>query len=132
VAVAVGCECQEALFEAGGFSGHRMDDDLVGVGELAQRGRRHGGHQQLVGTVEIGDPTLGAQELPKAFGVRGPDPKPDLGHRVEVCQGSGGDELAAVDDDDVVDGLGDFAQCVAGQEYGAAVGGEAPQQRAQP
>ena len=74
----------------------------------------------------------GAVAFLQGFGVRGPDPDPGFGQGVEVVQRASGDESAVVDDDDVVDGLGDFAQCVAGQEYGAAVGGEAPQQRAQP
>src|SRR5271165_4500538 len=55
-------------------------------------------------------------------------PRPD--HRAPVGQlgqGALGDEAAAGQDDDVVDGLGYLAQQVAGHQHGAALGGQRAQ-----
>src|SRR3954452_7103256 len=74
-----------------------------------------GGHRRAVGAPGFGEPPgvwAGDAHAAAAAG----------GH--ELVERRLADRAAAVDDDDVVGGLGDLGEHVAGDEHGAALGGE--------
>jgi hypothetical protein len=75
---------------------------------------------------------LGGQQGPQALGLGGADPDQLIGPGGEGGQSGLGDQPPTGDDHDLVDGLGDLGEDVAGDEHGAALVGQLAQQAAQP
>ena len=81
-------------------------------------------------SVDLG--AAGAQGGAEPRDVRAGDAHPAAGAGGELGQRGLGDRAPARDHDDLVGGLGDLGQHVAGDEHGAALGGERAQEVAQP
>jgi hypothetical protein len=76
------------------------------------------GHGRAVGAQQFGEPP----------GVWARDAHPAAAGGHQLVERRLPDRAAAVDDDDLVGGLGDLGEHVAGDEHGAALGGERAQE----
>ncbi len=122
-------EAEERRFQPG-RRGEAVEDDPVRGGELADLFGR-GVDLELVvdsATAVPGGAECGTQPLR----LRGADTTADAGLGAQGGQGRGPYETAARDQQHVVGGQLDLAQCVAGDQHGAALVGETAHVLAQP
>ena len=99
------------------------------VGEVADLGGGQAGDLELVGDGALHGGAVG-QGAVQVVGVRGADPHPLAAQAAQHLADVGvGDEPAATDDDDPVGDQLHLAHQVAGDQHGAALVGEAAQQR---
>ena len=129
--IRVGREVEEDVLEVGGLGGDLVQHDAVVERELGDEAPASTppttSHvAPLAGDVEAPPGQERARELVGLRRVRtrtrGPEP------RLSASSVLVGDQPAVVDDDDLVDGLGDLGEHVAGEEHGAPLGRPAPQE----